>query len=148
MNSKLRKEIIKKSMFQHRFKKKRDCVNKELLCAQRSLVTSLTRKSVSKYFKERCNKNSIQKQRLWKTMASFMKYSSDTVIQNIILIEDGNFIRDTEEVCDIFNQYFLNIGISIVNENDNDFSACLTRSETIVIHIRLHLSSQMLILTL
>ncbi len=44
-----------------------------------------------------------------------MKNSSDTVIQDIILIEDGNFIRDTEEVCDIFNQYFINIGISIVN---------------------------------
>ncbi len=56
-----------------------------------------------------------------------MKNSSDTVIQDIILIEDGNFINDTEEVCDIFNQYFINIGISIVNENDNDFSACLTR---------------------
>ncbi len=27
MNSKLRKEIIKKSMFHHRFNKKRDCIN-------------------------------------------------------------------------------------------------------------------------
>ncbi len=59
-------------------------------------------------------------------MVPFMKNSSDTVIQDIILIEDGNFICDTEEVCDVFNKYFINIGISIVNENDNDFSACLT----------------------
>ncbi len=55
-----------------------------------------------------------------------MKNNSDTVIQDIILIEDGNFIRDTEEICDIFNQYFINIGISIVNENDKDYAACLT----------------------
>ncbi len=78
MNSKLRKEIIKKCMFQHRFNKKRDCANKELLHVQRNLVTTLTRKSISKYFKERCNKNSTQKQRFWKTMAPFMKNSSDT----------------------------------------------------------------------
>ncbi len=134
MNSILRKEIIKKSMFQHRFNRKRDCLNKELLRVQRNLVTSLTRKSISKYFKERCNKTSIQMQRFWKTMAPCMKNSSDTVIQDVILIEDGTFIRDTEEVCDICNQYFINIGISIVNENNNDFSAFLT-------HIRDHCNS-------
>ncbi len=41
---------------------------------------------------------------------------------------------DTEEVCDIFNQYFININISLVNENDNDFSACLS-------HIRDHFNT-------
>ncbi len=64
-------------------------------------------------------------------MAPFLKNSSGRVIQDIFLIEDGNFICDTEHVCDIFNQYFINIGISIVNENDNDFLAFLT-------HIRHH----------
>ncbi len=59
-------------------------------------------------------------------MALFMKNSSNTIIQDIILMEDGNFIHDTEEICDTFNQYIINIGILIVNENDNDFSACLT----------------------
>ncbi len=139
----MRKEIIKKSIFQHRFNKKRDCVNNELLCVQRNLVTSLTRKSISKYSKERCNKNATQKQRFWKTLAPFMKNSLDTVIQDIILIEDGNFIHNTDEVCDIFNQYFINI--LIVNENDNDFQHVSLISVTIVIHIRLHLCSQMLI---
>ncbi len=90
MNSKLRKEIIKKSMFQHRFIKKRDCVNKELLLVQRKLVT---KKSIRKYFKERHNKNSTQKQRFWKTMAPFVKNSSDTVIQDMILIEDKKAIK-------------------------------------------------------
>ncbi len=36
--------------------------------------------------------------------------------------------------CHIFNQYFINIAIPIVNENDYDFSACLT-------HIRDHCNS-------
>ncbi len=62
-NSKLRKEFTKKSMFQHRINKKRDCVNKELRHVQRNLVISLTRKSICEYIKERCNKNSIQRQR-------------------------------------------------------------------------------------
>ncbi len=134
LNSKWRKESIKKSMIQHRYNKKRDCLNKDLLCVDGTPLTSLPRKSISKYFKERCNKNSTQKQRFWQTTATFMKNSSDTVIQDIVLIEDGNFIRDTEEVCDIFIQYFINIGILMVNENDNDFSACLT-------HIRDHCNS-------
>ncbi len=41
MNSKLRKEIIKKGMFQYRFNQKRDSVNKELLHVQRNLLISL-----------------------------------------------------------------------------------------------------------
>ncbi len=79
-------------------------------------------------------------------MAPFMKNSSDTVIQDIILIEEGNFVRDIEKVCDIFNQYFINIGISIKIIMTTQHVSLV--SETIVIHIILHLSSQMVIPTL
>ena len=126
MNKTLRKAIYKKSMLQHRCKKIKSDTIKEAYRIQRNHVCDLKRKSLQKYFQERCNNNNTNSKEFWKTISPFMKNKS-TYKENITLLENNNFIRDPTQICELFNNYFSNIGINIIDKETPEFVACTNR---------------------
>ena len=47
--------------------------------------------------------------------------------EHITLYENGNFIRDQESICDVFNDYFSKMGLIVMDENNPEFLNCVNR---------------------
>jgi hypothetical protein len=77
------------------------------------------------YFDKRCNQNGPQKQTFWKTLSPFMKTYNQNDSTDVTLLENGLFIRDTREVCDVLNKYFPNTATFSGAQNEEDFSDCI-----------------------
>ena len=126
MNTALRKAIAKKSMLQHMKSKSRDPLIKERYRKQRNLVVSLNKKSIQKYFHDKCITNGTNKPTFWKTISPFIKKNIHSN-NSITLVENGHFIKNENEICNIFNKYFSNIGSSDVHLDNPIFSECTKR---------------------
>ncbi len=109
MNSELRKNINIKGMLKRRADRIPTKVNKELYRIQNNKVTSLKRRGLAEYLNDRCNKTTVgDKSSFWKTVKPLL---SDTASanDNITLQENGKVINDKSEICNVFNDYFVNV---------------------------------------
>ena len=115
MNKTLRQAIYKKE-------KCRNSKNWEKFRQHRNLVTKLQRKSINKYFIDRCVGGCKSKD-FWPTVKPFLTNKGTQVHKDTILFEDNKLINDQQEVCGIFNHFFVNVAKNIgqnaipVNEN-------------------------------
>ena len=109
MNAHLRKAMYRRNMARNKFLlhgKQYWHENRR----QRHLVVSLRKQSLTKYFSEKCSKKDNN---FWQTISPFMTNKNTRNRNNIILRENDNTIVDSNEVCEIFNNYFANIASSI-----------------------------------
>ena len=121
MNGLLRKAINVKSMLKRKFVRCNNKANWNKYKHQRNLVTSLKRQSIKEYFNLRCNKQPNSKE-FWKTIGPFMS-GSQCSESNISLLEQGKLITKPEEVCSVFNDYFINIAHDLKESDEvNDKS--------------------------
>ncbi len=75
------------------------------------------------YFHEKCNKGSPQLMSFWKTIKPFLsKNSFHGGEERIILQDNGIFIYNEQEVCNIFNKYFCKHNDKVLS-NDRDIDA-------------------------
>jgi len=107
MNGELRRAINVKAMLRRKFNKCRSIHTWSLYKCQRNLVTSLKRKSLTQYFNNRCNATVSSKQ-FWNTVKPFFS-DKGSGSGDITLIEDDKIMSNVTDVCDIFNNYFVNI---------------------------------------
>ena len=105
MNKNLKQEIYKKKMLFHKFQKCRSSRNWENFRKQRNLVVSMKRKSMNKYFIDRCVRG-CKSADFWPTIKPFLTNKGNKISKDVILKENNSLINDQNQICEVFNDYF------------------------------------------
>lgn len=79
---------------------------------QRNLVTKCKRKSINQYFTERCLGGPKSKD-FWPTIKPFLTNKGNNTSKDTILSENDHIITDQQDICDIFNNFFVNVAKDI-----------------------------------
>jgi hypothetical protein len=96
-------------MFRNRFVKNKSSLNWELFRKQRNLVTSIRRQSIRNYFQ----KQTTTQNNFWKIIKPFMTDKSAKSNDDIILREGDNILTDSQEICNVFNEFYTSAADSI-----------------------------------
>ena len=112
MNKFLKQAVYKKRMLFNKYQNHRSSSNWEKFRQQRNLVTKLKRKSINQYFIERCVGGCKAKD-FWPTVKPFLTNKGSYVQKDTILLENDKLINDQQEVCNIFNNFFVNVAKNI-----------------------------------
>ena len=70
------------------------------------------RKSANQYFLERCLGGSKTKV-FWFTVKPFLTNKGTNFQKDTILFEEGKLVNNQQEICDIFNNFYVNIAKNI-----------------------------------
>jgi len=111
ISKELRKAILKRNMCRNKFFKRRCNTTFVEYRKWRNKVNDIKRKENRLFFKDKCT-GGPKNVNFWKTVKPYFNKQGN-VKQNIMLYE-GNTIRtDTTQICEIFNDYFVQIGCEI-----------------------------------
>ena len=105
MNKNLKQEIYKKKMLFNKFQKCRSSRNWENFRKQRNLVVSMKRKSMNKYFIDRCV-GGCKSADFWPTIKPFLTNKGNKISKDVILKENNSLINDQNQICEVFNDFF------------------------------------------
>ena len=117
MTKKLKKAILIRNQYRNKFFKHRSSYFLALYRKHRNLVTLLKREETKKYFEDKC-KNGTSNKDFWNTVKPFFS-KSKTKQESITLREGNKLITDCDKVCDIFNNFFREIGSNIGTTEEN-----------------------------
>ena len=123
MNGDLRRAVYKKHMLFNKYKKYKTPLNWDNYRKQRNLVTKIKKKSMRVYFYERCA-GGPKSRNFWPTIKPFLSKKGADGGNEIILCENEKIVSNQTEVCNIFNNYFVNVAKDIGNDAtqyDQDF---------------------------
>ena len=95
-----------KAMLRRKFDKYRTDTAWFKYKAQRHLVTNMKLASIMQYFAERCSNTSRD---FWKTIQPFMSDKHENKGRHISILEDNRIISNDSEVCNVFNDFFVNM---------------------------------------
>ena len=109
MNDNLRKAINVKGALRRKYLTVNSQQNWMKYKKQRNLVNKLKRTSLQKYFHDKCNNSSDKGKHFWQIVKPFMTNNVKSDNQNIILYENGSLLNKPTEVCNTFNEYYVNI---------------------------------------
>ena len=112
MNKELRKAICRKHMLLNKYPKYKCNRTWEDYRVQRNLVNKIKRKSMSTYFLERCAGGSKSSD-FWNTIKPYISNKSTSKNNKIILNENGNLVSETENITEIFNDFFVHVADNI-----------------------------------
>lgn len=112
MNKNLKKEIYKKKMYYHKYLKCKTSKNWENYRKTRNNVSNLKRKSLNKYFEERCV-GGCKSTDFWNVIKPYLSKKCKSEQPKIILSEEDTLYTDSEKVADIFNTFFVNVAEKI-----------------------------------
>ena len=114
-------------MLHNKYQKCRSTQNWELYRSQRNLVNKIKRKSINKYFIERCAGGPKSKD-FWPTIKPFLTNKGCNSQKDTVLYNNNILVNDQNEVCEIFNNFFVNvakdIGKSDVPADEKHPSVC------------------------
>ena len=123
MNACLRKAMYNRNMARNKYRKFGETFH-ENYRRQRNLVVKIRKQSLREYFSKNC---SIKDKTFWNTISPFMS-DKKSKTSNIILHENDQIITDKSQVCDIFNDYFVNIASSIgFDDNITSVETAITK---------------------
>ena len=109
MNSELRKAINVKAMLRRKYNRSKTNASWNKYRLQRNRVANLKRKSMNKYFKLKCENVKISNGReFWKCISPFFSNKANNS-NNISLNVDGNMLCNRNDVCNAFNDFFINV---------------------------------------
>lgn len=118
MSRRLRKAILVRNQSRNRFFKNRSKHNLAIYRKHRNSVTIIKREETRQYFREKCQGGTSNKD-FWKAIKPFFS-NTKTKSDSIPLREGNEIITKNEEVCEIFNEFFIQIGSEIgTSENNN-----------------------------
>ena len=134
MNSELRKAINVKAMLHRKYKKHPTPDRWEQYRLQRNKVTLIKKKSIKQYFTNKCDNITKNKGKtFWDSVKPFFSKKSLNIGDNINLIENGQVITNTEAICNIFNDFFVNICNPSTSKTYDD-----SKIENIINHFEEH----------
>ena len=100
---------MKRSQLETKSNKTKQGANRIAYKKQRNLCVKLRRKAVKQYFVKKCQSGIMSNKSFSKTVKLFISNKTNRNESDIILIESNNVIKDTKNVADILNEYFINI---------------------------------------
>ena len=140
MNDQLRKAINVKANLRRKLHKIHNQQNWENFRKQRNLVNKLKRKSLQKYFDDNCCSDKNKGKHFWEIVKPFMTNKTKSSNENITLYEGDSLISKATDVCNIFNDYYVNVTNSFCeSEYINDMSA-----EQVIDHYENHPSVKLI----
>jgi len=118
MTKELKQAIYQRNMARNKYYKYKTTSYHVIYKEKRNTVNSIKRRLTASYIKQKCHSGTRNKD-FWPTMKPFFtkKSLSET---DIILRESNNLITDEKELCEIFNNFFVNIGQDIGTPENND----------------------------
>lgn len=123
MTGPLRKEINYKRSLHRKFLKYKNSKNWERYRVQRNKITKMKRQCIKDYFLERCS-GGPKSTDFWPTIRPFLTNKGSHHDCVTTLCEEDHVINDQDEVCKIFNDFFVNsakdIGSSMANQDVHD----------------------------
>jgi hypothetical protein len=130
MHDNLRKSINVKAMLFRKYIKNPNDINLNKYKTQRNKVNKLKRNSIKQYFENKCQSNKSHSKSFWETIKPFFSNKNTNSNQTINLLENDQIVSDTEKVCSIFNDFFIDITKNIVQDDDISNDG-VTRNESI-----------------
>ena len=125
MNSELWRAVYKKKMLFNKHKKYKGKTNRENIRKQRNYVTKLRKQSIKLYFFERCSGGPKSKD-FWPTINPFLSSKTSKNSVDIILMENNSLVSDQADVCNILNDFYINIAKEIGINNQTSDAATTT----------------------
>ena len=115
MNGPLRRAInVKRGLFR-KYRRCNSEINWQNFRRQRNYVTKLKRQSIRHYFAERCGGGTKSKY-FWPTIKPFLTNKGSSGESCIQLYEDRKLITCSNEVSEVFNDFFVNVANNIGND--------------------------------
>lgn len=109
MNDRLRKAINVKGMLFRKYRKNPSNATWEPYRIQRNKVSHIKRQSIKEYFNKKCEVDDTSAKSFWNTVKPFFNQKSSKSSENINLLENDMVVTDTKTICEIFNDFFVNI---------------------------------------
>ena len=133
MNGELRRAINVKHMLKRKYDKCNSTENWQKYRKQRNIVTKLRKKSMKTYMQNKCNEATTSGG-FWEAVKPLISNKCINKDDNIILKKDGDVVNKPEDICNIFNNYFVNITSEIgyddtISEDDNCESCVNTHND-------------------
>ena len=136
MNGQLLKAINVKGMLLRKYYKCKTRSAWESYRLQRNKVTRLKRQAMKVYFDTQCNNTVKNSKQFWDVIRRFFTENCKRGSQNILLSEDKNIISHPKDVCNIFNNHFVNVAKDL-KESDSLASMSV---EQVISYYENHLS--------
>ena len=118
MSKALKKAILLRNQMRNKFFKCRSRYYLAQYRKHRNAVTLIKREEIKKYFAEKCQ-GSTKNKDFWKAVKPIFS-KTKTKSDNIPLRHDNKIITDSSQVCEIFNTFFSSIGSEIGSPENND----------------------------
>ena len=85
---------------------------------QRNLVTKLKRESFKHYFDKECRQQAKTNQTFWNAVKPFISNKGYAQSQDITLFESNEVVTDRFQICNLFNQHFVNVGSGLCEPDE------------------------------
>ena len=72
----------------------------------------MKRKSMNKYFIDRCV-GGCKSADFWPTIKPFLTNKGNKISKDVILKENNSLINDQNQICEVFNDFFINVAKNI-----------------------------------
>ena len=116
----LRKKCKRKCQLYKKYIRNPTTYRKDMYKTYRNKVNNAVKRAKSEYFKNKFQNASGNIKKIWKLINSSVgKSSSDKTMPDFIVNNDSA-IYNKNEICSLFNEYFINIGPTLNNKQDTD----------------------------
>ena len=104
----LSKGIMTQSRLKNKFSWHRTKENWNAYKTQRNKCVQLRKKAIKSYFEQNTKSGDVSKKLFWKTIRPFLSNKGTPDSHDIILEENGDLIKDKENISDILNDFYIN----------------------------------------
>ena len=105
----LSKGIMTRSRLKNKFNRHRTKENWNAYKIQRNNCVQLRKKAIKSYFEQNTKSGDVSNKLFWKTIRPFLSNKGTHDNHDIILEENGDLIKDKENISDILNDFYINI---------------------------------------
>ena len=105
----LSKGIMTRSRLKNKFNRHRIKENWNTYKIQRNNYVQLRKKAIKSYFEQNTKSGNVSNKLFWKTIRPFLINKGTHDNHDIILEENGDLIKDKENISDILNDFYINI---------------------------------------
>ena len=105
----LSKGIMTRSRLKNKFNRHRTKENWNAYKIQRNKCVQLRKKAFKPYFEQNTKSGDVSSKLFWKTIRLFLSSKGTHDNHDIILEENGDLIKDKENISDILNDFHINI---------------------------------------
>ncbi len=109
MNPELKKAIYTRSRFKNRLNKYPSKQNENIYKKQRNKCVALRKKAIKNFFKKVTSKGLMSNKAFWDLVKPFLSNKGGLTGNDISLVKDDRIVTDDHDLCEIFNDYYINI---------------------------------------